>query len=202
VERISMLLWLAGHIHESIETRLVDESLLENRTEFYFEAKGKWGSKNGCYLIEDSTRNKFIRAGMASCGFTKRMKQHLQSSKLQGSASSTRRFYLYYPDKSVPKERTDGIRRANFQDLKQRVGLGMDTMDPLKITNLFEWDRVEEEHLDLLNIPDKDKRNTLPNKKMKHLCYLFEATYAVALAVDDNVTEAPTGEWELKFKPK
>ena len=53
----------------------------------------------------------------------------------------------------------------------------------------------------LLELKDKGKTKNLPNKKMKHLLYLFEATYAVALDVDDNVTQAPTGEWELKYKP-
>ena len=36
-------------------------------------------------------------------------------------------------------------------------------------------------------------------RKYKHLTYLFEAVYGVAIAPINNITKNPTGEWELRY---
>ena len=87
---------------------------------------------------------------------------------------------------------------GTFQDLKQRVGLGMDRSKRDDILALFDWSDEEEKNLQRL--PWKSSRpDNLENRKLKHLSYLFEATYAVGICPSMNVTQNPTSEWELGY---
>ena len=43
------------------------------------------------------------------------------------------------------------------------------------------------------------KRSLLANRKYRHMCYLFEEVYDVAIKSSDNITWNPTGEWQLKY---
>ena len=83
-------------------------------------------------------------------------------------------------------------------DIHQRVGIGMDRNNMDEILSLFDWSEEEEKQLRML--PWKSSyKDSLANRKYRHLCYLFEAVYAIALKPSDNITQNPTGEWELKY---
>jgi len=83
-----------------------------------------------------------------------------------------------------------------------RLSPGMKKKQLQEVLDLFEWSKTEGGHLSDLKLKkDKEmKEDDLLNmKKFKHLCYLFETTYAVAINPYMDVTGAPTYGWQLGF---
>ena len=73
----------------------------------------------------------------------------------------------------------------------------MESQKKKEIVKLFHWTKEEIDHLNQL--PWKGQMDdTILNRKFKHLCFLFELTYALSIAPSLNRTNNPNGEWELK----
>jgi hypothetical protein len=66
---------------------------------------------------------------------------------------------------------------------------------------LFDWTPEEESHLGNLSL-GQGQGGTLIDKKFKHLCYMFESFYALALRHQDNITQNPGSEWRLGLYSK
>ena len=127
---------------------------------------------------------------MASAGLSKRWKEHEQAAKKK----SDRRFYQSYPDNDVPF--VSCFKKGTFQQLNQRVALAVNKSNMTPFVDLFDWTVSESNQLAKLSV--KGMTNpSLQYKKYRHLCYLFELTYAVALAPQANITQNPTCEWQL-----
>ena len=136
----------------------------------------KW---NGSYLFEDSTRGTLIRAGTSEQEFDERMKTHRADSFLRKPLFQQRRLYhQWYQDRSIFQE-VEG-RKGVFQDIHQRVWIGMDRNNRDETLSLFGWSEEEKKQLRML--PWKSSyKDSLANRKYRHLCCLFEAVYAIAL---------------------
>ena len=62
---------------------------------------------------------------------------------------------------------------------------------------LFDWNEEEEIELKKLSWTSGSWQDNLENRKYKHLTYLFEIAYALAIAPAHNITQNPTGDNEL-----
>ena len=72
-----------------------------------------------------------------------------------------------------------------------------------EVIELFSWSKKEEAQLNKLSLKKTSILNgTLDEKEYKHLTYLFEAVYAVAIEPRNNISQNPTGKWELKYLGK
>ena len=89
-------------------------------------------------------------------------------------------------------------RKGVFQDLEQRMGLGMARADRNKVRNLFNWSTLLEEKLNDLSY-GQDRAAALDWKKYRHLCYMMELFYACAIKDSDNITQNPGCEWQLRL---
>ena len=69
-----------------------------------------------------------------------------------------------------------------------------------QILDMFEWNDSDDYYLNNM-ILDNGAGGTIQDKRFKHLCYLFE-TYAVAIKPDDNITQNPGCEWQLRLYQK
>ena len=65
------------------------------------------------------------------------------------------------------------------------------------INTLFTWS--DEELIGLNNLKGVASRNTLADKKYKHICYLFELSYALAIECRRNISSNPGCEWQLGY---
>merc|ERR1711865_1067632 len=90
-------------------------------------------------------------------------------------------------------------RRGTFEDLTQICCLGMERSKIDSIINLFEWTDEENNHLQQLPWKGSSIEGSLKNRQYRHLTYLFELTYTLAIALGQNHTDNPTSEWELNY---
>ena len=67
------------------------------------------------------------------------------------------------------------------------------------IINLFEWSEEENQQLKKLNWRGVALEDKKKNRQYKHLTYLFELAYTIAITPGQNRTSNPTGEWELGY---
>ena len=154
---------------------------------------------DGCYVMYDSVRKTLIRAGMASETFARRLfKDHPKSAMINTPVEKTRRFYLKYPKKVSAYKVPEGIQKGIWEDLEMRLGIGMSKQHKQQILDMFEWNEIDENYLTKLKYSSSGG-GTIVDKRWKHLCYCFETFMAVAIAPGDNVTEAPTMEWQLQL---
>ena len=86
---------------------------------------------------------------------------------------------------------------GNFQQIEQLIGIGIERTNLTTINELFDWS--EEELLGLQHLKGVATRVTMGDKKYKHLCYLFEAAYALALEPRRNISGNPGCEWQLNY---
>ena len=157
---------------------------------------------DGCYVMYDSVRKTLIRAGMASETFARRLfKDHPKSAMINTPVEKTRRFYLKYPKKVSAYKVPEGIQKGIWEDLEMRLGIGMSKQHKQQILDMFEWNEIDENYLSKLKYSSSGG-GTLVDKRWKHLCYCFETFMAVSIAPSDNVTEAPTMEWQLQLFSK
>jgi hypothetical protein len=94
----------------------------------------------------------------------------------------------YYPRPGCDKKTQ--FKRGTFDQLQQRIGVGFDKNQKSSVVDLFDWTPEEESHHSNLSL-GKEQGGTLTDKKFKHLCYMFESFYAVALRQEDNITQNP-----------
>ena len=69
------------------------------------------------------------------------------------------------------------------------------------ILNMFEWSDFNDCYLSKLKLDGDDGSagGTIQDKRFKHLCYLFETFYAVAINPHHNITQNPGCEWQLRM---
>ena len=89
-------------------------------------------------------------------------------------------------------------RSGSFQNLKQRVGTGIERAKQDAFLLFLDWDEEEECELKKLSW-NGSWPDTLSNRKHEHLTCLFEAACAVSICPALNVNQNPTSEWELEF---
>jgi hypothetical protein len=89
-------------------------------------------------------------------------------------------------------------RYGTWDDLVQVVGIAVEHHQWNQIVNLFDWSDKEKRYLENLSQGARGGLS-LQSKQYKHLCYLFETAFAVAIEPNMNVTQNPTCEWQLKW---
>ena len=152
---------------------------------------------DSCYLFTDVEKGEFVRSGVAEASFEGRGKQHLRASKGANSLATHSRFYSTYPHKDAEHVNLS-MKRGNFQDLHQLVGLGVQRVSRQGLISLFEWDEYELDMLKSLKAPSAD-HSGMDHKKYKHLIYFFETAFAIAIKPECNLSDNPGNEWQLKY---
>ena len=87
-----------------------------------------------------------------------------------------------------------------FQKLEQLIGIGLDRSKMNEIVGLFGWNEEKVFELDKLTVVST--RDTMTDKKYRHICYLCESVYALSVRGDMNISTNPGFEWQLRFYGK
>jgi hypothetical protein len=132
-----------------------------------------------------------VRSGQTTAGFEKRQREHEKSSRLQDSATKSRLFYHSNPHPTVAD--SVGGKRGVWSDLEQVVGIGVAWHQRQSVIDLFDWTESEKQFLARLR-DGAEGGLSCESKQYKHLCYLFETCFAVAISPQMNVTMKPTCE--------
>jgi len=125
------------------------KSYIKSQNDSFLVVEGELDELDENYLSEDVPRAIIHRSGATEQGFATRWKGHQKASLLTSSTEKQRRLSLLYPDETKAAG-IDG-RMGIFQDLKQRVGLGMERSKRDEIIALFNWDEDEENELKKLS---------------------------------------------------
>jgi hypothetical protein len=81
------------------------------------------------------------------------------------------------------------------------MAMGMRKCDADRILRLFNWTEIDEAML--TQLPYRSEGGgSLASKKYKHVCFMFELFFAVALEPSKNITNNPTCEWQLRLYSK
>jgi hypothetical protein len=197
VKRIATMAVLANQHARGLEyTGARDSYLNSDMGVFPAVLDDEHARLDGCYLAEDTNKKKIIRAGATERGFRNRWSGHARASRLSDPTNKYRDLYQMYPHKQCAESAPN--KRGTFDVLQQRVGLGVGKTDRSTFVNMFQWTDWEEAHLCKLKYDD-NQGSTLEFKKYKHLCYLFELFFNVAIEPKDNITQNPTCEWQLRL---
>ena len=112
----------------------------------------------------------------------KRWKEHVSASMCATDKSRSSRFYSSYA--SLKCKETDkpkqSLIKGNFQQIVQLVGVALHRSKELEVVDLFEWTDYEVEKLGELSVAGD--RETIENRKYRHMCYMFELAYALCIA--------------------
>lgn len=152
---------------------------------------------DGNYVVLDESRDKIFRSGCASKGMYSRWKSHINASKRNTITNLKSTFYETYPSREAVNQPDDTLIKGNFEDLVQLVGIGFKTDKQKRVVELFEWSDKEVFELDKLNLTVDNQ--DLEYKKYKHIAYLCEFAYALAISPKDNISGNPGFEWQLKW---
>jgi hypothetical protein len=202
LKRMSFIVILSGQKARDLEnTGFLDSYLSSNPEIFPLVDNDPDGNSvwHGCYSTFDPDHHSLLRSGMTSQGFEKRWKQHVRASWLNDTNKKWRNIYMYYPHPGCDKKTE--FKRGTFDQLQQRIAVGFDKNQKSSVVDLFDWTPEEESHLGNLSL-GQEQGGTLIDKKLKHLCYMFESFYAVALRHQDNITQNPGCEWQLGLYSK
>ena len=194
--KIACLMLLSDVHATNFDNRKDHESLLGNAQKFKAVDGSGLEQCDGCYLHLDKNRSEIVRSGQTTTGFWKRNQQHEKASKLQDPSTRGRLFYQSYPHKLVAGK-VEG-KLGLWDDLEQVVGIGIEHHQRKAIIDLFDWTESEAKCLENMKEGAKGAIS-LESKQYKHLCYLFETCFAVAISPYLNVTMNPTCEWQLKW---
>jgi hypothetical protein len=143
------------------------ECLLEGSS-FFSLGSGDLADLDGSYGVADGGRQfRMIRFGAAEVGMSNRWRGHEKASKLDTAQDRKSRFYRLYPHQNFLTNDPSCLRKGEFQDLKQFVGIGFKRYNKENIVNLFDWDNDEVKELEKLTAAF-ESRNTLVDKKYRH----------------------------------
>ena len=199
--KLSQLVVLQGHQARDLHYRTARESLLtSDMGAFPLATSDDFKDCDGNYVQEDSERGEFIRVGAACATFGKREPEHEAASRLESDATKSRRFYRSYPHKEARDMPSAPL--GFYQQLKMRVGIAVEKSKMQEVVDLFDWDETELAELEKLPSRSPSSPDTLLFKQYRHLCYLFELMYAVAINPNRNITESTTCEWQLRLYSK
>jgi hypothetical protein len=194
---------LHGHIPNAqcLDRRSNDESYLKPSAAFVrvdqIATTTNKERLDGCYLVvEDSERKQIIRSGAATVGLLKRWEGHKTAASLRTSCAKASTFYMSYPAESVSKK--INCHKGSFDQLIQLCGVAFDRRLRNQIIDLFEWNQIEVQELGKLSA-SLAERQSMEDKKYRHIIYLFEVAYAIALKPTDNVSSNPGCEWQLRY---
>ena len=154
---------------------------------------------DGSYLVFDSNRKSIFRSGMTEVGLKRKWKERVNGSMRNNHTNRCSKFYKCYPNSNIQvdniPDKDDSL--GTFQQLGQLIGIFISINELTSITKLFNWSPIEYE--DLNSLQSATTKNTLPDKKYRHLCYLFECAYALAIDPRCNISDNPGCEWQLKY---
>lgn len=154
----------------------------------------------GCYVYNDSVKDKWIRSGFtsgdgdASCYRGRHDKHQKNATSLEEMRKS--QFYRRYPSRDAKED--FGARSGYFENLRMFCGMAFDKkgeVGPLcsigEEDSLFVWsDRVIEE------LKKRAEKNgvSLQRMQLTAVAYLWEMYYELMLARSENVSESPGAE--------
>jgi hypothetical protein len=98
-----------------------------------------------------------------------------------------RRSLLRYPHKDFLQNDPSRLRKGLFQDLQQFVAIGFKRDIKENIVIFFDWDNGEVKELKKLTVAS-ESRNTLADRKYRHLVYLSELLYEVSIDLLENIS--------------
>ncbi len=156
----------------------------------------EWREYDGCYLCFDPNRSLIFRAGMTVIGLGPRWDQHERASRLTSQDTKWRNFYRKYPHVSVKDQCPD--RDGTFEQLDQRVGLAVRKSDTRAVTELFPFTEIDNYRLKQLSY-GPNRAGTQTDKQYKHICYMFELLFNIAIEQRKNTTQNPGCEWQLQW---
>ena len=67
----------------------------------------------------------------------------------------------------------------------------------VNIIDMFSWNQIEESELSKLK--GNASRQSSNDKKYRHLCYMFELAYALAIEPSKNISSSAGCEWQTGF---
>ena len=200
LKKISCIMIMSGHIvdEKDLQYRSDDESLLTPRHQF-ISVESMLNDLDGNYITYDSKRSLFFRSGTAEMGMKRRWKEHVSASMRTQSVNRSSKLYSSYPHSNCEKDNMPSVdeQLGNFQQIEQLIGIGIERKNLTTINQLFDWS--DEELVGLQHLKGVATRDTIGDKKYKHLCYLFEAAYALALEPRRNISGNPGCEWQLNY---
>ena len=190
------------HILEGIALVLRDniECLLTSKDNFIMaDIDDEQKQQEGAYVECDPCQGAFIRSRNTEVGLVKRWRQHVSASKR--STLSDKNSLLYssycYPNTTEVNKPPYRSRNGNFIQLDQTVAVEFKQYKAKYVVSSFNWSDSENKKLNKLTVPAI--RNTLENRQYKHVCYMIESVYALAIAPSKNLSSNPGCEWQLKY---
>ena len=95
--------------------------------------------------------------------------------------------YVSYPSNNCDPENLpiEDVKLGNPQQLEQSIGIGMKKENLTSVIDLFAWLDVEVSELTALK--GAVSRNNLEMKEYRHICYLFECAYTLAIETRRNL---------------
>jgi len=200
--KLAALMILSKHIleGEALVFRGNTECLLTSKDNFVMaDTDDQWKNQQGAYVACDPCRGVFIRSGTAEVGLVKRWREHINASKRSTPGDKNSVLYSSYchPNTAEVNKPPFKSRKGNFLQLDQMVAVGFNRDKAKCVVSLFNWSDSENKQLNKLTIPAI--RNTLENRQYKHVCYLIESVYALAIAPTENLSSNPGCEWQLKY---
>ena len=145
-QKISIFMITSGHMvdFQDIKCHTNEESLLTNHHNFV-NTKSMTATEdyNGSYLVFDSKKYHLFRAGAASTGTMKRLKENQQSSKMTTYSNRYSKFYSVYPIIECDKDNLtdDDVTMGRFDQLEQYIGIRFSIVDK-SIVFLFGWKKM------------------------------------------------------------
>ena len=136
---------------------------------------------------------------MAQVGMKRRWKEHVSASMRSTHENRNSKLYSSYHSGNCHADNMPATTESmgTFCQLEQVLGIGLKKTHLTNIISLFQWSDVEEIELNILM--GSGSRNTTNQKKYRHLCYLFECAYALAIEPRRNISGNPSCEWQLRF---
>ena len=200
IKKISAMMIMSGHIveHNDLKFRNDDKCILSQKHNF-IPASSIDKDLDGNYLCFDQKRFLIFRSGTAEVGMKRRWKEHIQGSMRIFFINRNNRFYSSYThincvENNLPNE-DDTM--GTFQQIEQLVGIGIKRDQLTSVNSLFLWSDEELTALD--NLKGAATRDTIEDKKYKHICYLFEIAYALSIECRRNISANPGCEWQLGY---
>jgi hypothetical protein len=140
----------------------------------------EWNEFDGCYLCCNPMRWIIFRSGVTVQGYGPRWKEHEHASLLACVQTMWRNMYQKYPHQRVANTVPDR-RDGTFQDLQQRMALGVRKSDKKAVTELFDFSPLDMVRLSKFQY-GLNQAGTLVDQQYKNICHLFELLlYAIAI---------------------
>ena len=90
---------------------------------------------------------------------------------------------------------SEDVKLGNYQQLEHLIGIRMTKVKITSVIELFTSSNVEVSELTALK--GAVSRNSLEIKQYRHICYLFECAYVLAIEPRRNLSERC--KWQLKY---